>query len=49
MNPIFILLVVLIAILLWFLMSFAFKPLGKLFYRLWKDAVDEMRDDEEGK
>lgn len=48
MNPVFMLLVILIAILLWFLMSFAFKPLGKLFYRLWKDAVDEMKDNEDG-
>lgn len=45
MNPVFILLVILSAVLLWFLLSFAFKPIGKMFYRLWKDAVDSMKDE----
>lgn len=49
MNPAFVFLVILGAILLWFLSSFVFKPLGKLFYRLWKDAMDEMKDDEDSK
>ena len=44
MRPIFILLVILGAILLWFLLSFAYKPLGKLFYRIWKDASDEINE-----
>lgn len=45
MNPVFIFLVILLAIFLWFLMSFAFKPIGKLFYRIWKDAMDEIKGD----
>lgn len=47
MNPAFIFIVILFAVLLWFLLSFAFKPIGKLFYRLWKDAIDAMKDEEE--
>ena len=42
MNPVFIFLVLLGAIALWFLLSFVFFPLGKLLYRLGKDALDEM-------
>lgn len=42
MNPIFIFLVVVAAVLLWFILSFVFAPLGRLVYRLWKDAMDEI-------
>lgn len=50
MNPAFIILVILGAVLLWFLLSFVFFPLGKVVYRLWKDAVDEMnREDKKEK
>lgn len=42
MNPVFIFLVFLGAVILWFLMSFVFFPLGKLIYRIGKDAIDEM-------
>lgn len=50
MNPAFVILVILGAILLWFLLSFVFFPLGKLIYRIWKDAVDEMnREDKKEK
>lgn len=42
MNPAFIILVILGAILLWFLLSFVFIPLGKLVYRVVKDAIDIM-------
>lgn len=50
MNPVFVLLVILAAILLWFLLSFVFYPLGRLICRLVKDAVDEMkREDKEKK
>lgn len=44
MNPVFILLVIIGVVLLWFLLAFAFKPIGNLFYRLGKDAVDQMSD-----
>ena len=51
MNPAFIILVILGVILLWFLSSFVFIPLGKLVYRVVKDAIDIMNkdDDEEEK
>ncbi len=42
MNPVFILLVIIALILLWFLLSFVFVPLGKFILRLWTDANDEM-------
>lgn len=46
MNPTFVILVILLAIIIWFLLSFAFKPIGRLFYRIWKDAVDEINNNE---
>lgn len=49
MNPVFVVLVILGTILLWFLLSFAFIPLGKLIYRIWKDAIDEMNKREKEK
>ena len=50
MNPAFIILVILGTILLWFLSSFIFIPLGKLVYRVVKDAIDVMnKEDNEEK
>lgn len=50
MNPVFFILVILAVILLWFLLSFAFRPFGMFLYRIWKDALDEMnKDDKEEK
>lgn len=49
MNPVFVVLVILVTILLWFLLSFAFIPLGRLIYRIWKDAIDEMNKREKEK
>lgn len=46
MNPVFIILIILGAILLWFLLSFAFIPFGKLVYRVIKDAFDIMNKDD---
>lgn len=46
MNPAFIILVILGTILLWFLLSFVFIPLGKLVYKVVKDAIDIMNKDE---
>ena len=42
MNPVLIILVILAAILLWFLLSFAFIPIGKFVSRIVKDAIDIM-------
>lgn len=44
--PVFYFLVVLCLVLLWFLLSWVFKPLGKLVYRLWKDAKDAINEKE---
>ena len=46
MNPVFIILVIIGAILLWFLLSFVFIPLGKLVYKVVKDAIDIMNKDD---
>ena len=47
MNPAFILLVLLAAVVLWFCLSFAFRPIGRFIYRIWKDAVDEINKNDE--
>lgn len=48
MNPALIILVLIATVVLWFLLSSVFYPLGKLVYRIYKDAVDEInRKDEE--
>lgn len=46
MNPVFVILVILAVIVLWFLLSFVFFPLGKIIYRIGKDAIDEMNREE---
>lgn len=45
--PAFYILVIIAAILLWLLLSFIYKPLGKLGFRLWKDAKDAMNEIDE--
>ena len=50
MNPALIILVLIMTVVLWFLLSFVFYPLGKMVYRIYKDAIDEMnRKDEDQK
>ena len=49
MNPAFIILVILGSILLWFLLSFVFIPLGKLVYKVVKDAIDIMNKEDNEK
>lgn len=49
MHPIFIILVILAGILLWFLLAFAFKPIGKLLLMLWNDANDSINKNDEEK
>ena len=44
--PIFVLLVLVGAALLWLLLSFGFIPIGKLSNRLLKDASDESKEGE---
>ena len=47
--PVFYILIFLAAALLWFLLSFMFKPLGKLGHRLWKDAKDAIDEEDKNK
>lgn len=49
MNPVFIILVILGSILLWFLLSFVFIPLGKLIYKVVKDVIDIMNKEDNNK
>lgn len=42
MNIVFYLFIIVIMVFLWFVLAFLFKPLGRLFYRLWDDAKKEM-------
>lgn len=44
--PVFIFLVFALAAVLWVLLSFAFKPLGKFVGRIWKDAKDAMDEED---
>lgn len=44
MNPVFWLGVIVAGILIWFLCSFMFKGIGKFAYRLFDDAMEEIRD-----
>ena len=47
MNIVFWGLVIAGLILLWFLLAFAFKSIGKFFFKIWSDAVNEIKEDEE--
>lgn len=49
MNPAFAILVVVGLVALWFLLSSIYKPLGKFIYRIGKDAVDAMTEEENEK
>lgn len=42
----FYILVIIGLILLWFLLSGLFKPIGKLFSKLGKDAVDAIKEED---
>lgn len=42
MNWFFWFLIAIAAVLVFLIFSFAYKPIGKFFYRLYKDARDEI-------
>lgn len=42
MNPVLLVLVLIALVILWFLLSFLFRPIGKLMHRIYKDAADEI-------
>ena len=46
MNPFFILLVILGVVILWFLLSFLFKPLGKIVSKVLQDTFNIMNEEE---
>lgn len=47
MNPALGIIIIVTIILLWFLLAFLYKPIGKLFYRIYKDAMDEIKNEDE--
>lgn len=49
MNPVFVILVLAAAVLLWFLLVFIFKPIGGFLLKLWKNAIDTMNEKENEK
>ena len=49
MNPILILGAVLVTVILWFLLTFLFQPLGKFLLRIIDDTIGTMEDDEKHK
>ena len=42
MNPVLVFIILVASVVLWFLLSFVFFPVGRFIYRLVKDALDEM-------
>lgn len=49
MNPVFIFLVICIAVAIWFLLYKLFQPLGKLLNHIGRNAIDELNKDESQK
>ena len=47
MNPVFYLIVIVTAVLLWFLLAFVFRPLGSMLLRLIRNALKKMDEEEE--
>lgn len=55
MNPVFWLLVIIGLVILWFIISFVFIPLGRVLLKKWKKTLkilntetEEINDDEKG-
>ena len=42
----FYLVVFLVLVTLFFLLAFIYKPLGKIVYKIFKDAMDEINEEE---
>lgn len=47
--PVFYLLVIIGVVVLWFLLAFMFKPVGRFFHRIYRDAIDEMMEEDNNK
>lgn len=46
MNPVFWLLIILVAVALWFLLAFVFYPLGRFLWRIASDTMEELNKDD---
>ncbi len=46
MNIVFWLLIVIVLVVVWFCLSFAFKGIGSIGLRLWNDAKKEIEGEE---
>lgn len=46
MNIVFWLAIILIGVLIWFCLSFAFRGIGRVFKRLFDDAIEEINKDD---
>lgn len=49
MNIVFWILTVAFLIFIWFILAFLFQPLGKFFRRVWDDAIEEIKKEDEEK
>lgn len=49
MTPVFIFLVLVGAVVLWFLLSALFYPFGRFLHRIWKDTADEINREDQNK
>lgn len=47
MNPFLILLILIVAVVLWFLLAFLYQPIGKLVSRIINDSLQEINQKDE--
>jgi len=47
MNPALGLIIVIVCIAVWFLASSLYKPIGKFIHKIGKDAIDELKNEDE--
>jgi len=49
MNPALVILVILAVIILWFLLSFLYKPIGEFILRIFKHTMDDINENDKEK
>lgn len=47
MNPVFWLLVIIFAVILWFIISFVFIPLGRSAFKRWDKTIEILNKEDE--
>ena len=47
MNPVFIVLVIAAAVVVWFMLSIAYILLGNLILKIWKNAIKKINKEDE--